>query len=157
MKVIVSAWLDAELSDSDEFSFDQTGGLIGEPQLQPLEGLGRDFSPELSYTINARQEVNFADNLLGSISAIYSWRDDPITRDMRLTDIDYGLVQIESYGLLSLRVALAHLDQGWEIALRGDNLTDEEYSTQSDGDGGGNFWDMPGRPASWTVELRYDF
>ena len=74
-----------------------------------------------------------------------------------MTDIDYGLVQIESYGLLSLRVALAHLDQGWEIALRGDNLTDEEYSTQSDGDGGGNFWDMPGRPASWTVELRYDF
>jgi iron complex outermembrane recepter protein len=148
---VAAAWLDAEITDSDEFSFDQTGTL------QSLEGLDREFSPEWSYTINARQEVTFADSLLGSISAIYSWRDDPITRDMRLSDLDYGLIQMESYGLLSVRVALAHLDQGWEIAVRGDNLTDEEYSTISDGDGGGNFWDMPGRPASWTVELRYDF
>ena len=148
---VAAAWLDAEITDSDEFSLDQLG------QLQPLEGLDREFSPEWSYTINARQEVTFADNLLGSISALYSWRDDPITRDMRLTDVDYGLIQMESYGLLSVRVALAHLDQGWEIAVRGDNLTDEEYATISDGDGGGNFWDMPGRPASWTVELRYDF
>ena len=62
-----------------------------------------------------------------------------------------------AHGSLSLRVALAHLDQGWEIALRGDNLTDEDYATIADGDGGGNYWDMPGRPASWTVELRYDF
>jgi iron complex outermembrane receptor protein len=148
---VAAAWLDAEIDDSDEFSLDQSGGL------QPLEGLDREFSPEWSYTINARQEVTFADNLLGTISANYSWRDDPLTRDMRLTDLDYGLIQMESYGLLSVRVALAHLDQGWEIAVRGDNLTDEEYATISDGDGGGNFWDMPGRPASWTVELRYDF
>jgi len=154
---VAAAWLDAEIDDSDEFSFDQTGGLVGESQLQPLEGLDREFSPEWSYTINARQEVTFADSLLGTISANYSWRDDPLTRDMRLTDVDYGLIQVESYGLLSVRVALAHLDQGWEIAVRGDNLTDEEYATISDGDGGGNFWDMPGRPASWTVELRYDF
>ncbi|KAA1192611.1 TonB-dependent receptor [Pseudohalioglobus sediminis] len=154
---VAAAWLDAEITDSDEFSLDLSGGLVGENQPQPLEGLDREYSPEWSYTINARQEVTFADNLLGSISAIYSWRDDPITRDMRLSDVDYGLIQEESYGLLSLRVALAHLDQGWEIALRGDNLTDEEYTTISSGDGGGNFWDMPGRPASWTVELRYDF
>jgi iron complex outermembrane recepter protein len=148
---VAAAWLDAEITDSDEFSFDQTGAL------QSLEGLDREFSPEWSYTIHARHEVTFASSMLGSISALYSWRDDPITRDMRLSDLDYGLIQMESYGLLSLRVALAHLDQGWEIALRGDNLTDEEYATISDGDGGGNFWDMPGRPASWTVELRYDF
>ena len=154
---VAAAWLDAEITDSDEFSFDQTGGLVGASQLQSLEGLDREFSPKSSYTINARQEVTFADNLLGSISAIYSWRDDPITRDMTLSNVDYGLIQIESYGLLSLRVALAQLDQGWEIALRGDNLTDEEYAYMSSGDGGGSFWDMPGRPASWTVELRYDF
>jgi iron complex outermembrane recepter protein len=148
---VAAAWLDAEITDSDEFSFDQLG------QLLPLEGLDRSFSPEWSYTINARQEVTFADKLLGSISVLYSWRDDLITRDMQLTDLDYGLIQMESYGLLSLRVALAHLDQGWELALRGDNLTDEEYATIADGDGGGNYWDAPGRPASWTVELRYDF
>ena len=90
-------------------------------------------------------------------SVICQLRDDPITREMRLSDLDYGLIQIESYGLLSLRVALAHLDQGWEMALRGDNLTDEAYAINSSGDDGGSFWDMPGRPASWTVELRYDF
>ncbi len=154
---VAAAWLDAEIDDSDQFSLDRTGGLLGVPQLQSLQGLEREFSPELSYTINARQEVTFGNNLLGSISAVYSWRDDPITRASQFTDVDYGLVQMESYGLLSLRVALAHPDQGWEIALRGDNLTDEEYVTISDGDGGGDWWDMPGRPASWAVELRYDF
>ena len=149
---VAAAWLDAEISDSDEFSLDPDWG-----RSMPLEGLDRECSPESSYTINARQEVTFADNLLGSIGAIYSWRDDPLTRAMRLSDVDYGLIQVESYGLLSLRIALAHLDQGWEIALRGDNLTDEEYATMSSGDGGGSYWDVPGRPASWTVELRYDF
>jgi iron complex outermembrane receptor protein len=59
---VAAAWLDAEIDDSDEFSLDQSGGL------QPLEGLDREFSPEWSYTINARQEVTFADNLLGWIT-----------------------------------------------------------------------------------------
>ena len=148
---VAAAWLDAEVTDSDEFSFDNSGVL------QSLEGIHREFSPEWSYTINARQEVTVADNLLGSISANYNWRDDAITREMSFEDLDYGLIQIDSYGLLGLRVALAHLEQGWEIAVRGDNLTDEEYATNSSGDGGGNFWDVPGRPRSWTVELRYDF
>lgn len=95
--------------------------------------------------------------MLGSISAVYSWRDDPLTRDMQLGDVDYGMIRVEAYGLLSLRIALAHLDQGWQIALRADNLADEEYATMSSGDGGGSYWDVPGRPRSVTAELRYDF
>ena len=115
------------------------------------------WSPKSRYTISARQEVNFANNMLGSISAVYSWRDDPLTRDMQLGDVDYGMMQIEAYGLLSLRIALANPDQGWQIAIRADNLADEEYATMSSGDGGGSYWDVPGRPRSVTAELRYDF
>ena len=119
--------------------------------------MDRQWSPKSSYTISARQEVTFAGNLLGSIGAIYSWRDDPLTRAMQLGDLDYGMIRVEAYGLLSLRIALAHLDQGWQIALRADNLADEEYVTMSSGDGGGSYWDVPGRPRSVTAELRYDF
>lgn len=146
-----AGWLDAEISDSNETSLDQLG------QPQSLQGLDRQWSPKSSYTISARQEVNFANNMLGSISAVYSWRDDPLTRDMQLGDVDYGMIRVEAYGLLSLRIALAHLDQGWQIALRADNLADEEYATMSSGDGGGSYWDVPGRPRSVTAELRYDF
>ena len=144
-------WLDAEISDSSETSLDQLG------LTQPLQGVDRMWSPKSSYTISARQEVNFANNMLGSISAVYSWRDDPLTRDMQLGDVDYGMMQIEAYGLLSLRIALANPDQGWQIAIRADNLADEEYATMSSGDGGGSYWDVPGRPRSVTAELRYDF
>ena len=148
---VSAGWLDAEISDSNETSLDQLG------LTQPLQGVDRMWSPKSSYTISARQEVNFANNMLGSISAVYSWRDDPLTRDMQLGDVDYGMMQIEAYGLLSLRIALANPDQGWQIALRADNLADEEYATMSSGDGGGSYWDVPGRPRSVTAELRYDF
>ena len=148
---VSAGWLDAEISDSNETSLDQLG------LTQPLQGVDRMWSPKSSYTISARQEVNFANNMLGSISAVYSWRDDPLTRDMQLGDVDYGMMQIEAYGLLSLRIALANPDQGWQIAIRADNLADEEYATMSSGDGGGSYWDVPGRPRSVTAELRYDF
>ena len=54
-------------------------------------------------------------------------------------------------------VAPVFIDGEKAATLRGDNLTDEAYAINSSGDDGGSFWDMPGRPASWTVELRYDF
>ena len=148
---VSAGWLDAEISDSNETSLDQLG------QPQSLQGVDRQWSPKSSYTISARQEFTLAGNLLGSVGAVYSWRDDPLTRDMQLGDLDYGMLQVEAYGLLSLRIALAHLDQGWQIALRADNLADEEYATMSSGDGGGSYWDVPGRPRSVTAELRYDF
>ena len=148
---LAAAWLDAEITDSDEVSFDQLGNLVS------LEGIDRDFSPKYSYSVNVRQEANITDSLLGSISAVYSWRDEVSPRSTQLSDVDCALICKDSYGLLNLRIALAHPGQGWEVSLLGENVTDEEYTTSATGDDGGNYMDMMGRPASWTVQLRYDF
>lgn len=149
--MLSAAWLDAEITDSDQVSFDLLGNLAS------LEGLDREHSPTYSYSVNIRQEKNLTDSLLGSISAVYSWRDDVAPRSTRLSDVDCAVYCQESYGLLNLRIALADLDQGWEVALLGENVTGEEYVANATGDDAGSFMDMPARPASWKVQLRYDF
>ena len=145
------AWLDAEITSSDYVSFDQLSMVYS------LEGLDRDFAPKTSYSVNVRQEANVTESLLGSVSAAYSWRDDPISRSMQVSDKDCAVYCQDSYGHLNLRIALAHLNQGWEVALLGENVTDETYITIATGDDGGNYMDMPARPASWSVQLQYDF
>ena len=76
---------------------------------------------------------------------------------MQVSDKDCAVYCQDSYGHLNLRIALAHLNQGWEVALLGENVTDETYITIATGDDGGNYMDMPARPASWSVQLQYDF
>lgn len=148
---VAASWLDAEVTDSDQVSYDLDGELVS------LEGLVRSYSPKYSYSVNIRQEANITDALLGSVSAAYSWRDDPISRSMQVSDKDCAVYCQDSYGHLNLRIALAHLNQGWEVALLGENVTDETYITIATGDDGGNYMDMPARPASWSVQLQYDF
>ena len=148
---VAASWLDAEITDSDQVSYDLDGELVS------LEGLVRSYSPKYSYSVNIRQEANITDALLGSVSAAYSWRDDPISRSMQVSDKDCAVYCQDSYGHLNLRIALAHLNQGWEVALLGENVTDETYITIATGDDGGNYMDMPARPASWSVQLQYDF
>lgn len=146
-----AAWLDAEITDSDQVGFDQLFNLL------PLEGLDRTYASEYSYTVNARYERNVTDSLLGRFSAVYSWRDDTITRSARLGDFDCAVFCQDSYGLLNIHIALANVNQGWEVALLGQNVTDEIYITSATGDDGGSYMDLLGRPASWKLQLRYDF
>ena len=149
--LVSGALLDAKITDSDTQTLDQSGNFAS------FVGLDRNFSPKLSYSINATQEKKISDSLLGSISAVYSWRDDNVTRSSSFNDLDYGLLRQDAYGLLNLRVALANVDQGWELSLLGENVTDKAYVTGATADGGGSFLDLNGRPASWKLQARYDF
>ena len=113
-----AAWLDAEINESDVTTFDQLA-MPYNP-----EGLDRDFAPEFSYSVVARQETSLSDSLMGSVSLVYSWRDDLAPRDSQLSDTDYGLLGQSDYGLLNIRMAIANANSGWELSLLGENVTD---------------------------------
>ena len=145
------AWLDAEITSSDYVSFDQLS------MVYDLEGLDRDFAPETSYSVNIRQEANVTESLLGSASLTYSWRDDLAPRSTQLSDIDYGLLGQDDYGILNLYLSIANVNEGWELSIIGENITDEVYIVRATGDDGGSYMDMLGRPATWSVNARFDF
>ena len=148
---LAGAWLDANINDSNETTFDQLG-MPYNP-----EGLDRDFAPKSSYSVVARHESSVSDSLLGSVSLVYSWRDDLAPRDTQLSDTDYGLLGQDGYGLLNIRLALANANSGWELSILGENVTDEVYTIRATGDDGGSYMDMLGRPATWSVNARFDF
>ena len=148
---VSGAYLDAEIVNSNEVGIGQDLSVFS------LEGLDRRFSPEFSFAINARQEKYLTSTLLGSFSENYSWRDDLVTEDTEPNDLEYGIFQLDSYGLLNLRAAIKDIDKGWEISLSGENVTGEEYFTRTTIDGVFGFLELPGRPASWKVEAKIDF
>jgi iron complex outermembrane receptor protein len=148
---LAGAWLDAEITSSDYVSYDQLGVETS------LEGLDRDFAPKTSYSVNIRQEANVTESLLGSASLTYSWRDDLAPRSSQLSDIDYGLLGQTDYGVLNLYLAIANVNEGWELSIVGENITDEVYIVRATGDDGGSYMDMLGRPATWSVNARFDF
>lgn len=146
-----AAWLDAEINESDVTTFDQLA-MPYNP-----EGLDRDFAPEFSYSVVARQETSLSDSLMGSVSLVYSWRDDLAPRDSQLSDTDYGLLGQSDYGLLNIRMAIANANSGWELSLLGENVTDEAYTIRATGDDGGSYMDVMGKPFTWSLNARYDF
>lgn len=85
------------------------------------------FAPENTYSLNGQ----FAQPLAGgelSLFAVYSWQSE-----MFFSPINTDTLRQDSYGLLSGRVAYTPSSERWDIAVRADNLLDEEFSNvQSD-------------------------
>jgi len=148
---ISASWLDAEIVSSDLAGFTQDSQVVS------FEGLTRDFAPDFSYAINAQQEAELSNGILGTFSANYSWREEQRPVDSRLSILDYGLFRQDAYGLLNLRASLEFVDHGWEVAIAGENVTDETYALRATGDDGGSYLDILGRPASWTIQARKTF
>jgi iron complex outermembrane receptor protein len=148
---LAGSLLKAEITDSDEFSFDQLG------MVYPLEGIDRDFSPKSSYSMVIRQEKNIGSDLLGSASLVYSWRDELSARSTQLSDTDYGLLGQDGYGILNMRLAITDESSGWELSLLGENITDEVYIIRATGDDTGSYMDMMGMPATWSINVRLGF
>ena len=144
------AWIDAEITDTDQVTEDLFGNQFS------LEGFGRTYAPEFSYTTNAQYDFQLTDSIVGRVGGVYTWTDDLRPRDTFPADSDFGAEKIESYGLLDLRVAIANEQAGWEVALLGQNVTDETYFVGTSSSLG-SFFQTPGRPANWTIRLRQDF
>lgn len=140
--------LDAEINDSDAVSTNLLGESVS------LEGLGRAYSPDLSYSVMARYEHPMAENLSAVFQADYSYRDD-FSGDALSVPEEALYGEQEGYGLLNARVALGAQDGQWEVALWGKNLADEEYVANVTTDDLGSYMDIYGRPRSYGVDLTY--
>ncbi|WP_220446173.1 TonB-dependent receptor [Microbulbifer harenosus] len=79
-------------------------------------------TPELAYTING--DFSFAVTTWGNIDArlSYSYRDDVYPT----TDLSDMVFQ-KAYGLWNATVVFTPVSEGWQLALEGRNLSDEEY------------------------------
>ena len=143
--------LDAEITDSPFTDLTQSG----EPY--SVEGLTRDFAPSFSFFALARQEIDLGRDLSGSAQLSYSYRDDVLPRSSFGDEIDYGLGRYDGYGTLAARASLGHVRNGWEVAVSGENLTDETYLTSATGDDLGSYLVLPARPRRFRVELSYRF
>lgn len=101
------AWLDAEIGDNEIPEVDKGNRLTRSPE--------HAFSASVQY----HWPINGFGELL--TRADYSWQDDFyfILNNPEMSRQD-------AYGLLNLRVALQS-NEGWEIALWGKNVLEEEY------------------------------
>jgi iron complex outermembrane receptor protein len=85
----------------------------------PLEGNDMAYAPENTFSVGANLDHQFLGGTLNWF-AIYNYTDDFYH--------DAGNVsQEDAYGLLNARVSYTPTDGNWELALAGDNLTDEGY------------------------------
>lgn len=85
-------------------------------------GLRLPYAPEWSASLNARYEYPLSgDNLLLRIEGVLNYRDEQYQqRGERALDNELNL--------LDLRLALASVDETWEVALVGRNLLDDKTS-----------------------------
>jgi len=134
------AWLDADIGDNDI------------PTVEDGNTLTR--SPE--HSASAAAQYVFPVGELGKVllRADYAWQDK-----IYFQPENYQLSAQDSYGLLHMRVAL-QADTGWELALWGKNLTDEDYwvhgfDSSFGSDLGGSV--IQGEPRMWGVSGRYSW
>ena len=87
----------------------------------PHDGNDLAYAPESTASIGASLEHEFLQGTLNWF-AVYNYTDDFYHEAENLN-------QEDSYGLLNARVGYTPASGKWEIAIAGDNLTDEEYGS----------------------------
>lgn len=143
------AWLDAEITDSDTIALDQAGLPY------PIEGLKRGYAPKWSTSLQARYEWNLGRSLLAAVQLNYSWRDDLTDEHSSLSNINLAAFGYEDYQVINARISIGSVQETWDVALVGRNITDEEYWSQATGDDLLSFTSIPTRPASYMLEATY--
>ncbi|WP_116368761.1 TonB-dependent receptor [Parahaliea mediterranea] len=106
----------------------ETSGSLGVQYVQPVSDWG---------DLLLRTDVTYTDEMYFSTA----------------NDINSGA---ESYSLVNARAAL-RMYNGWEFALWGKNLTDEDYVVHSFSAGAGDGHPIYGNPAMWGLTASYAF
>lgn len=147
---VSGAWLNAKITSSNTIAIAQTGEPV------PIEGLHRTYAPEWSTAAQARYEWHVS-GLLAAAQVNYSWRDDLYNEDSALSAVDLAAFSQDAYGVLNARVSLTDADAGWDVALIGRNLTEEEYWTTATTDDLASYISNAPRPISWAIEATYQW
>ena len=87
---------------------------------QDLTGQGTDYAPEVTASLTSQYLQPVGDTMELRVQLDLNYSDEFFyTQDRDEADLQ------EAYYKVNSRVSLMHLDQGWELALIGKNLTDE--------------------------------
>lgn len=144
-----AGWLDAEITDSDAFAASWLGTL------EPLEGRGRPFAPDFTYTLLGRYDLSFG-GYDWSAQVDWSWRDDRSGTGLSIIE-QTMLEQLGEYGLLGARISMADRNGRWEAALWGRNLADETYFVNVTTDDLASWMRLPGEPLSYGIDFRFNW
>lgn len=112
--------------------------------------------PKFTYNVAA---VYDRDLSIGSLNARLDWFWKGKAANSRFSAIPVAnplIIPRASYGVLGARIGLA-LNNGIEIAIRGDNLTKAEYFSTNLNFADAFIIGYPGTPRTWGVELTYKF
>lgn len=146
-----ATYLDAEITSSTLSS------LNDDLTPSPFLGLQRENAPKYSFFVNARQEIDLSDNLVGAVQANYSWRAASFPRESFTSDLQFGLSRQDAFGVLGARASVGHPDGNWELAVSGENLTNEDYVLSATTNGFKDYQDIPALPVRFKVEATVKF
>ncbi|MFV8816140.1 TonB-dependent receptor [Haliea sp. E17] len=136
-------------------SYPQTAATpAGETCVNDLSGEDLQYAPPWSAHWNLTWERAIADNLYLAVSGDLNYSDKYYVAN----DLDPELRQ-DSFTKFDMRVALSPLDDRWEVALLGKNLTDEEtFNFGNDVPlAPGSYFAHYDRTRTLAVQLRWNF
>ena len=118
---VAGSWINGRF---DEFvNFDRVFPELGN---QDLSGNRLARSPDAQYVLGIKYSRSFSRGFSASLRVDYQWQDK-----VYFTFFNQELIAQSAYGLLNLRLELAHQD-GWTVAVYANNVRDERYLTYAD-------------------------
>jgi len=145
--------LDTEYTDYEAAakSFNGTPGTVNFGFDASGESLLR--APDLSYFVSLTKDFSVGDARVPLI-VTYSYTDSYLF-DF-IVEPETAALKQDSYGLLTARLSYVSPDETWQVALFGNNLTDEEYfdDVVASGPGVRGSW---GAPRTYGVEVNFSF
>ncbi len=142
------SYLDAEFSKTSAAISDYTTQITGRPT--PLQGKRPVNAPPWSLNGAVRHQRALGHGLLMLLGAQARWVDE---RFLEVTNQAFD--RAPSYAALNLRAAIKTVDDKWEFALWGNNVTDAEILTYIN-----NIqWftvHVYSEPATWGLSVRYE-
>ena len=145
-------YTDAEIVDSD---FVASGLQVLDAA--SLEGANVPSYSKASANFLARYEQPIGASLLAHAQFEYSYRSE---RDLGIiinSAIEEAIFKEPSYELVNLRLGLADTEAGWRVSAFVENLFEEEYRVQIDGDGLYGMRELYGDPRVWGVGFNYEW
>ena len=109
--------------DSEYLSFEGAPPLPGGP-VQDLSGERRNHSPEWQTSLAADWTQSFADGLQWHVGASWSWIDE---QNIGLSSNNNPQSMQSAFSYINARMGLRSAEGDWDIALFGNNLSDEDH------------------------------
>jgi iron complex outermembrane receptor protein len=157
------AYLDFNFDEfpNSQCAFGQAPNSADFPGLCDQSGKRKEYTPEYQFNMGANWETAITDGIMLKVSADVNYMDD----FLYAATLDEETRQ-DASTVVNARLALAAVDNVWEVSLIGRNLTDEEIlnfggntplaSTLTQGTGN-SYYAFVNRPRNVAIQVNYFF